>query len=282
MAFQTLVPVEILAAHTNDASWRIFDCRHDLMNPGAGRQAYLCAHIPNAQFLHLDDDLSRQKTGTNGRHPLPDPAIFAETLGRHGVSSETQVVAYDDSGGMFAARLWWMLRWLGHEDVALLDGGLRAWQMAGLPLTAELPIVVPARFPSARRDEPVDTTFVRNHLRRPDLLLIDARTPERFRGESEPIDPVAGHIPGAVNRPYRANLASDDRFKSAEQLRDEFVTLLGSHPSADVVSYCGSGVAACHHLLALEIAGFHGARLYPGSWSEWCSDRQRPIATGAQ
>jgi thiosulfate/3-mercaptopyruvate sulfurtransferase len=279
MTFRTVVSVSELAAHVHDAQWRIFDCRHDLADPDAGSRAYRNAHIPNAQFLHLDHDLSGVKTGKNGRHPLPVPETFADTLARRGVSNETQVVAYDDSQGMFAARLWWMLRWLGHADVAVLDGGLSSWKEAGLALTNDIPTISPASFRWRVATKPVDADYVQAHLHQPETILIDARTAERFRGDSEPIDPVAGHIPGAVNRPYRNNLAADGRFKSAPQLREEFDALLGRHAMEDVISYCGSGVAACHHVLALEIAGRHGARLYAGSWSEWCSDTERPTAS---
>jgi thiosulfate/3-mercaptopyruvate sulfurtransferase len=282
MIFRTLISSVDLATHLGDASWRIFDCRHDLADPDLGERAYREAHIPNARFLHLDRDLSGLKTGKNGRHPLPDPDALAATLARHGVSNDTQVIAYDEGAGMFAARLWWLLRWLGHDEVALLDGGLGAWKNAGYPVTNEVPAVSPSSFHRRLGEEPVSAAFVQSQLHRPDILLIDARTPERFRGETEPLDPVAGHIPGAVNRPCKSNLEPDGRFKSATRLRAEFDALLRQHPSANIVSYCGSGVTACHHLLALEMAGLRGARLYPGSWSEWCSDRSRATATGTE
>ncbi|MFL6653902.1 MAG: sulfurtransferase [Sulfurifustis sp.] len=281
MSYRTLVSVETLQAHVDDASWRIFDCRHDLTRPDAGALAYREAHIPNAQFLHLDTDLSGPKTGTNGRHPLPSPASLAATLGRCGVSNESQVVAYDDAGGMYAARLWWLLRWLGHDKVAVLDGGLPAWQRAGYPVTDKMPTVLPATLRWRLRERPVDAAFVAAHLGDAEVVLLDARTADRFRGENETIDPVAGHIPGAVNRPFRENLTGDGRFKPAAQLREEFAALLPRQPAENVVAYCGSGVTACHNLLALEHAGLHGARLYAGSWSEWCAQPQRPIATGS-
>jgi thiosulfate/3-mercaptopyruvate sulfurtransferase len=280
MAFRTLIAAEQLAAHIADPSWRVFDCRHDLSQPDSGARAYRDAHIPGAQFLHLDRDLSGPQTGNNGRHPLPDPAALAAKLAACGVANATQVVAYDDSGGMYAVRLWWLLRWLGHDDVAVLDGGLAAWRNAGYGVTAEVPVVQPAVFDWRLRDESVDVGFLLAHLKDPRVLLIDSRGADRFRGENETIDPVAGHIPGAVNRPFRNNLNSGGRFRPAEELRAEFERLLGKHPAEEVVAYCGSGVSACHNLLALEVAGFHGARLYAGSWSEWCSDRARPIATG--
>jgi len=280
--FRTVISTAELMGHIGDTSWRIFDCRHDLADPAVGERAYHEAHVPNAQFLHLDRDLSGPKTGKNGRHPLPDPDRLATTFARCGVSNDTQVIAYDDSAGMFAARLWWLLRWLGHDAVALLDGGLSAWKNAGYPLINDPPTVSPSSFQRRLGARPVDVQFVQSRLRRSDMLLIDARAPERFRGETEPLDPVAGHIPGAVNRPFQSNLDRDGRYKPAAQLRDEFTALLRQRPSGSIVSYCGSGVAACHHLLALEIAGLGGARLYSGSWSEWCSDTSRPVATGVE
>lgn len=282
MAFSTLLSPEQLAAHIDDPSWRVFDCRHDLAKPAAGEQAYREAHIRNALFLHLDRDLSGPATGRNGRHPLPDPAVLAAKLARCGVSNASQVVAYDDAGGVYAVRLWWLLRWLGHDKVAVLDGDLTAWQRAGYPVTQDVPTPKPAKFDWRVSDEPVDAAYVLTHLRDPQLLLIDSRGADRFRGENETIDPVAGHIPGAINRPFRDNLGPDGRFKPAAQLREEFSRLLNRHPPEKVVAYCGSGVSACHNLLALELAGLRGTRLYPGSWSEWCSEAGRPMATGAK
>jgi thiosulfate/3-mercaptopyruvate sulfurtransferase len=281
MSFQTLITPEQLAPHIDDPSWRIFDCRHELSNPEVGERAYREAHIPNAQFLHLDRDLSGQKTGNNGRHPLPDPAVFALRMEKCGLSNSVQVIAYDDAGGMYAARLWWMLRWLGHDKVAVLDGGLAAWRRAGHSVTREVPSVKPARFDWRLRDQPIDTEYVLSHLRDPDVLLVDGRGADRFRGENETIDPVPGHIPGAVSRPFRDNLDIDGRFRSPQELREAFAPLLGEHRVDKVVAYCGSGVSACHNLLALKLAGFDGAKLYAGSWSEWCSNPQRPIATGS-
>lgn len=280
MNFTTLISAEELAKHIDDPRWRIFDCRHDLARPDFGEQAYFESHVPNAQFLHLDRDLSGPKTGTNGRHPLPDPARFAQKLGECGVSNEMQVIAYDDDGSMYAVRLWWLMRWLGHSSVAILDGGLPAWQRADLPLTDKVPQFSQATFKWQISDQPVDTSYIEAHLNRHDMLLLDGRGADRFRGENEVIDPVAGHIPGAVNRPFRDNLLSDGRFKPATQLHQELAGLLNGKPVSQVVAYCGSGVSACHNLLALEVAGLHGARLYAGSWSEWCSDRNRPVATG--
>ncbi len=277
--FDTLISVRDLAEHLNHPRWRVFDCRHDLANPAFGRAAYAEGHIPGAIFLSLDDDLSGPRTGTNGRHPLPDPTRFATRLGEAGVGNDTQVIAYDDAGGIFAARLWWTLRWLGHRKVALLDGGSQAW-CASQPLTTDVPAPVQETFHPVVAPLAVDTAYVQQHLGRPDMLLVDARSPDRFRGENETLDPVAGHIPGALNRFFRDNLAPDGRFKSGRELRDDFEALLGERDSGAVVHQCGSGVTACHNLLAMELAGLGGSRLYPGSWSEWCADPSRPVRTG--
>jgi thiosulfate/3-mercaptopyruvate sulfurtransferase len=276
-----LVTAEELIAHVGDPNWRIFDCRHDLGNTEYGAAAYAKGHIPGALFLHLDRDLSGTKTGRNGRHPLPDPADFARRMGECGVGPDTQVVAYDNEGGIFASRLWWMLRWLGHDKVALLDGGLPSWRRAKQALVTEVPDVAPAAFTPRPQPLAVNVGDVLESLGQPDRLILDARAPERFTGEEETLDPVGGHIPGAVNRFYFDNL--DDAgcyFKSPEELRAEFVPLLAGRDPAQVIQQCGSGVTACHNLLAMEIAGLKGSRLYPGSWSEWCADPARPMATG--
>ena len=278
-----LVGAAELAAHLIDPDWRIFDCRHDLKQTGYGLAAYRRGHIPGALFLHLDRDLSGPVDGKHGRHPLPDPAVFGEKMSQCGVSASTQVVAYDNEGGIFASRLWWLLRWLGHERVAVLDGGLAGWKRAILPLEDRLPEVAPARFqarPGA--DGPVDADFVLAHMGSREMLLLDARSPERFRGENETLDPVGGHIPGAVNRFYFDNLDDDGcYFKPAAELAAEFEVLLAGRRPGQVVQQCGSGVTACHNLLAMEIAGLPGSRLYAGSWSEWCADPTRPVATSA-
>lgn len=279
MAFMTLISARELAQGVRE-DWRIFDCRHDLARGDFGRAAYREAHIPGAQHLHLDEDLSGPMTGSNGRHPLPDPGRLAARLMECGVSDATQVVAYDDAGGMYAARLWWLLRWLGHDAVAVLDGGLQGWCREGLPLTGEIPHYPPGRLSVRLRDACVDAAHVQQHLHNSDMVLLDARSPDRFRGENETLDRVGGRIPGAINRFFRRNLEPEGGFKSPEQLREEFLELLPGPPQA-VVHQCGSGVTACHNLLAMEIAGLHGSRLYPGSWSEWCSDPARPIAQGA-
>jgi thiosulfate/3-mercaptopyruvate sulfurtransferase len=279
-----LVSAEVLAAHLDDPSWCVFDCRHDLRNTGYGAQAYAQGHIPGALHLHLDRDLSGPLTGTNGRHPLPEVERFAALMAACGVGPDTQVVAYDNEGSVFAARLWWMLRWLGHDKVAVLDGGLPGWRRAKLPLETEVRPVVPAGFVARPRDGvKVDATHVLANLRSPEMFLVDARSPDRYAGENETLDPVGGHIPGARNRFYAENL--DDAgcfFKPVEELRAEFADLLDGCDPRQVVQQCGSGVTACHNQLAMEIAGLSGSRLYSGSWSEWCSDPARPIAKGDQ
>ncbi len=269
-----------LVEHLNEPDWVVFDCRFDLANPDFGYEAYRAAHLPGAFFLDLDADLSGPRTGTNGRHPLPDPARLAARLAECGVGNHTQVVAYDDAGGMFAARLWWLLRWLGHHRAAVLDGGLQAWCRAAQPLVIELPEAQAATYTIALRPLRIEAAQILARLGDDDMLLVDARSPDRFRGENEMLDPVGGHIPGAINRFFRDNLDAHGCFKQASVLREEFGALLGRHLPQHVVHQCGSGVTACHNLLAMEIAGFTGSRLYAGSWSEWCADPQRPVARG--
>lgn len=282
---QFLVKAADVAAHLGDPSWCIFDCRHDLKQTEYGPQAYARGHIPGAQFLHLDRDLSGPATGRNGRHPLPDPEVLAKKMSDCGVNFNTQVVAYDNEGGIFASRLWWLLRWLGHTRVAVLDGGLAGWKRARLMLEEGAPLVSPQQFVARREgaDElEADTAFLMAHLETPDMTVVDARSPERFRGENETLDPVGGHIPGAINRFYADNLDDDGCFfKPAADLRKEFEALLAGQDPRRVVQQCGSGVTACHNLLAMELAGIAGSKLYAGSWSEWCSDPSRPVATGS-
>lgn len=270
----------------------LLDCRFNLADPSAGEAAWRQAHIPGALYAHLDRDLSGPKTGQGtpqftGRHPLPTPEALARTLGGWGVRPDTRVVAYDDAGGMFAARAWWLLRWLGHDRVQVLDGGWPAWQAmaSDVPLA---PRTACTFTPQVRSDWLVSAGEVLAALpaltqARPRLHLLDARAPDRFRGENETLDPVGGHIPGAHNRFFQRNL-SEGRFKPAEVLREEFTALLaeaGAHPDA-LVHQCGSGVTACHNLLAMAHAGFAPTRLYAGSWSEWCADPARPVATGEE
>lgn len=273
-----LVSAADLASHLGDAGWVTVDCRHDLGRPDAGEAAYAAGHLPGAVFAHLDRDLSGPMTGRNGRHPLPDPATLAARLGQLGIGADTMVVAYDDGPGMFAARLWWLLRWLGHARVVVLDGGLAAWRAAGHPLETVRPQPAAKVLPWKAALDVVSVGEVLENIDRCGFQLVDARAPDRFRGENETLDPVGGHIPGAVNRFFRDNLGPDGCFKPAAQLRDEWLALLGDRPSAAVVHQCGSGVTACHNLLAMELAGLAGSRLYAGSWSEWVSDPARPVA----
>lgn len=281
--FKTLIDANTLSQHLNDPQWVILDCRHDLMNPDFGRNSFAEGHIQNAQFANIDTDLSGPKIGADGvfrgRHPLPDRAGLVETLRAWGINEDTQVVAYDAHGGMFAARLWWLLRWVGHGAVAVLDGGLAAWNAAGLPLVTTA--TERARGTLADKPSLVRTVSVGELVENLDskrLQVIDARANDRFRGENETIDPVGGHIPGARNRFFKDNLQADGRLKDAATLKQELSAIVGAPEKA--VMQCGSGVTACHNLLALEVAGLPGAALYPGSWSEWCADSARPIATG--
>ena len=279
MTHTTLISVSDLARHLDDPAFVIFDCRHELTNPEFGTAAYAQSHIPGARFAHLDRNLAAPLTGRNGRHPLPDPKVFAEWLSRMGVSNDNQVIGYDNAGGVYASRLWWMLRWIGHKNVAVLDGGWQAWIEAGHPVTAEVPTPRPAKVTVNVQETPVDAKYVLDNLQSPALVLIDARANDRFRGQNETIDPVGGHIPGAMNRFFKDNLTAQGLFKSPQQLRDEFRLLLDTVTPEKIVSQCGSGVTACHNLLAMEIAGLRGGRLYPGSWSEWIADPARPRAT---
>ena len=282
--YTTLISATDLAAHVTDSQWVILDCRHDLLNPDAGSKAFAAGHIQNARFASIDNDLSGAKTGPDGifrgRHPLPERAALIETLRSWGISDDTQVVGYDAHGGMYAARLWWLLRWIGHPAVAVLDGGLAAWQAAGEPLV--LPVAPSARGTITERPsltQAVSVNEVVANLATQARTVVDARAADRYRGENEIVDPVGGHIPGARNRFFKDNLAADGRFKDAAQLKAEWTPLFASAPQA--IMQCGSGVTACHNLLALEVAGLPGAALYPGSWSEWCADAARPVATGA-
>ncbi|RZI82179.1 MAG: sulfurtransferase [Rubrivivax sp.] len=273
----TLISATDLGLLLNDPQQDVLvvDCRFNLPAPDAGRQAYELGHVPGAVYAHLDQDLSGPKTGANGRHPLPSPEAFVATLRRWGVQPHTEVVAYDESGGMFASRLWWMLRfWMGHPLARVLDGGWPQWLAHGGAVSTEASSRKPSNIDLTAHDGALTRIdFVQAQLGNRDALqLIDARAPDRFRGENETLDPVGGHIPGAVNRFFQMNLGPDGRFKPANLLRDEFGALLGSQALNTVVHQCGSGVTACHNLLAMEHAGLHGTRLYPGSWSEWCAD----------
>ena len=286
MTYQTLIAARELASAMEQAApgmLLVLDCSFDLTDVDAGHRAYAAAHIPGAHYMHLEDTLSAPKNGRNGRHPLPGQETFLQAMVALGAGPHTQVVAYDNAGGMYAARLWWMLRWIGHGEVAVLDGGMAGWKASGLPVTRDLPT------DSAPGDLTMRPSLVRTvtydmlcaNLDSGERLVIDARAPDRFRGENETMDPVGGHIPGARNRLFRDNLGPDGAFKLAAQLREELLALTGHRQPDELVSQCGSGVTACHNLLALEIAGLPGAALYPGSWSEWCAQPGARIATGA-
>jgi thiosulfate/3-mercaptopyruvate sulfurtransferase len=259
----------------------VVDCRFRLTQPDAGYSAYQNGHIPGARYAHLDRDLAASPGPSDGRHPLPDPERFATTLGAWGISNASSVVVYDDASGAIAARLWWLLRWLGHEQVAVLDGGLDSWQANGLPLETAAPDWQPARYlPATVHDEWVVTSDDLPQLLESGALLLDARSRERFRGIEEPIDSVAGHVPGAGNLPFTETLTREGTLLDPERLRDVLTSVLAGREIKDVTAMCGSGVTACHLLLALSAAGLGDGRLYAGSWSEWIRDGQRPIATG--
>ena len=268
--------------------WAVIDCRFDLARPDWGAGAYAVAHVPGALYAHLDRDLSGPVTPASGRHPLPTLECLAGTLGRWGIDDTVQVVAYDQGNGAFAARLWWLLRWAGHQKVAVLNGGFAAWQQAGLPTETTPGLRQPRAFvPRPGKVLTVSTAELEHAVAAGELasgtsVLVDARGADRFAGENETIDPVAGHIPGARNHPFLRNVDSRGRFAPAGELRDRLQAMLGNAAATQTIAMCGSGVTACHNLLALEIAGLPGARLYAGSWSEWIRDRDRPVARGAQ
>lgn len=275
--YRDLISTSVLAEHLGDPAWVIVDCRFDLADPAWGQNQYAAGHIPGAIYAHLDRDLSGKITPQSGRHPLPNPAAFASLLSNWGIGPETQVVVYDQSGGAFAARLWWMLHYFGHERAAVLDGGYTKWTAEGNPV--DLSVLRRARvdfIPHIRPDMLVSTQEVLSLLSDPSVALIDARAPIRYRGETEPIDPVAGHIPDALNRFQADNLSSDGTFLAATELSNQFHQLLGSAPPEKAVVYCGSGVTSCHHVLAMAVAGMPMPRLYAGSWSEWIRDPHRP------
>ena len=281
MTLTTLISTTELAGRAGDPALAIIDCRFMLDDVAWGRRQYEAGHIPGAVYAHIDDDLSGPKTGTNGRHPLPSPDALRATLSRLGIDASVQVVAYDQDNGMYASRLWWLLRWMGHEAVAVLDGGFAQWTSDGRPIVAGVETRAARTFSGTPHGELLaDADAVEKTLTSNAWQLMDARAPERFRGDVEPIDKVAGHIPGAMNFFYKQNLDDRGLFHSPADLRARYEEALAGRKAEDVVAYCGSGVTACHNVLALEHAGLHGTRLYAGSWSEWSSDARRPIATG--
>ena len=283
MSFTHLITTSQLA-ELRKPDWVILDCRFDLSKPGWGFQNYQEGHLPDTIFADLDHDLSGKVTEQTGRHPLPDSNIFAEKISAWGIQADTQVVVYDTTSGSFAVRLWWMLRYYGLTNVAVIDGGYPKWLHEIRPVQTGVFLPTPAAIPflpSIHSEMLVSATDVEKIRQDPAYLLIDARAPQRFSGETEPIDTIAGHIPGALNRFYAKNLTPVEVFKSPTRLRAEFDQLLKDTPAENVVVYCGSGVTSCHHLLAMEMVELKGARLYPGSWSEWIRDPARPIAVNA-
>lgn len=284
MIFDTLISADELAtAHKSPSPPLVLDCSFELNDLQAGQRVYDAGHIPGAHYVHLEHALSAPKTGRNGRHPLPSRETFAATMAALGLNTHTQVVACDNAGGMYAARLWWMLRWAGHRAVAVLDGGVAGWVAQGHALSTHKPAALPPGNFALRPPLVTTVSFddVKANIDHPQRLVVDARAPDRFRGENETLDPIGGHIPGARNRLFKDNLGPDGRFKSATQLRQEFDAITGGRPAAQLINQCGSGVTACHNLLAMEVAGLQGAALYPGSWSEWSAQPGAPIATGA-
>lgn len=280
MAYTTLISTDALASHLQDG-WVIADCRYDLQQEAWGRERYVEAHVPGAAYVSLSHDMAAPPDGTNGRHPMPSHDALVALFTRLGITRDTQVVAYDQDNGMYAARLWWLLRYAGHTAAAVLDGGFAKWTAEGRPTrggeeTRPAAPFVPSWQPQLR----LDVTAVLAMSKDPGVLLLDARSPERYEGQVEPIDRVPGHIPGAANHFYKSNLAADNTMLPAEALRAQFDTSLRGHTPAQTVMYCGSGVTACQNLLAMERAGLPGARLYVGSWSEWSADPQRPVETG--
>jgi len=282
MPWTTLIPPAELAIHLGDPRWAVFDCRHQLQDKTYGPRVYAAGHIPGARFADTGTDLSAPIRSDTGRHPLPEMDGFAAWLGKQGVGTGTQVVAYDDQTGAFAARLWWMLRYLGHETVAVLDGGMARWNQEGRPVTPDLPRRVPTRF-TARPNPAMlaSLDLVAAMSQKGSGVLVDARGGERYRGEQEPIDPKAGHIPGAINLPYGENVAPDGSFLPPDRLRQRFERSVGADP-AQSIHYCGSGVTACHNLLAMAVAGLPLGRLFVGSWSLWSKDPARPVALGPE
>ena len=281
--YTTLIEPAALAAHHADPDWVLLDCRFELSQPDWGARAYAVGHIPHAQYAHLDRDLSGPVTAESGRHPLPDLGALSAKLSAWGVDAAVQVVAYDQGSGAYAARMWWLMRWAGHRCVAVLDGGLAAWQQAGLPVTTEVEVRPPRQFVArANAAEVISTAelaaaLAAGEFERGARLLVDARGADRFAGQNETIDPVAGHVPGARNQPFTGNL-DQGRFLPAAALRARWLGTLQGRSPAQLVSMCGSGVTACHNLLALEVAGLPGGRLYAGSWSEWIREPTRPTS----
>lgn len=282
MALRTLVDVDTLAAHLDDPRWVVLDCRFELTRPTWGEESFAAGHIPGAQYAHLDRDLAAPQTATSGRHPLPEPQAFAALARRWGINEDTQIVVHDQASGVYAARAWWLFRWLGHESVAVLRGGLAAWTASARALTTETTIRACGNFVArAQANWVVNVDDVVDSLESHRLHVVDGRGADRFAGQNETMDPIAGHVPGAVNHPFASNFAADGTWLPEAELRARWETTLQGRPANEIVTMCGSGVSACLNLLALETLGIQGARLYTGSWSEWVRDPSRPVATGA-
>ena len=276
--FKTVIEAETLARHVDAPDWRIIDCRFDLANKAAGRQAYAEAHIPNAVYAHLEEDLSGPHTAESGRHPLPSAQVLADRFSNWGIDEKTQIVAYDGQSGALASRLWWLSRWLGHDRVAVLNGGFAAWQAAAYPSNGLIPTITARTF-RARVDDTlwISSRDLQTQLAQGDVLLLDARDEARFRGEVEPLDKIAGHIPGSLNSPFEWNLDTDGKFLTPGKLQAHFSQIATKFRGKKIIHSCGSGVTACHNILAMEIMGLSGSLLYPGSWSEWITDPNRPV-----
>jgi len=274
----TLISTDVLASYLDDSSWFIADCRYNLKDEQWGPAQYLASHIPGAVFVNLAHDLAAPRTGSNGRHPLPSPDAMAATFSRLGIGDRIQVIVYDQDAGPFASRLWWMLRYLGHDAVAVLDGGFAKWAREGRPVhSGEEKRTAAAFTPVVRPEMRLTVDDVMAHLGDPSILLVDARSPERFEGQPDPLDNVSGHIPGARNRFYRHNISQEGTMRPAGELKADFERMIGDRSPSEAVMYCGSGVTACHNLLAMEHAGLQGAKLFAGSWSEWEADPKRPV-----
>lgn len=284
MIFDTIIEAERTLDHLGDPDWAVFDCRFSLQDPEFGRREYKGSHVPDSLYVHLDEDLSGKiQPGKTGRHPLPERAAFAEKLSLWGVDEQVQVVVYDDRGGALAARMWWMLHWLGHRKAAVLNGGWSHWVEKGYPVTDEVAPRPARQFPvRPELVQAVETSFVVNHLFDPEYRLVDARDRVRYLGKEEPIDPVAGHIPGAASAPFAGNLGPEGRFLPPAALRKRYRNVLQGSPPNQAVFYCGSGVTSAHDILAMREAGFPAPLLYPGSWSQWITERDRPRANPHQ
>jgi thiosulfate/3-mercaptopyruvate sulfurtransferase len=278
MSYSTIISAPELNAIINDDNVRVFDCRFSLKDPKGGLKSYQAGHLPMAQFADMDTQLSSAMTETSGRHPLPDADVILAQLKEWGINHDTQVIAYDDISGAFAARLWWMMRWLGHDKVAVLNGGIQQWTQQGFPLSQDEVKFSPGEFSgSANMDWLVDIETVRAQLEANKIILIDARAADRFTGKDKTTDPVPGHVPGAHNLPFGGNLTSDGQFETADKINQRFTGIIQDQPLINVVNMCGSGVTACHNLLAQAVAGMPPTKIFIGSWSQWIRDPSRPV-----